>query len=104
MASTIKPGFYDENLADSVVEVNTEESYAMARRLVREEGIFAGISSGANVLGALKLASTVPKDSEGKRGSEGDQGFGGNQALIVTVLGDSGTRYLQDSFWEGGDS
>jgi cysteine synthase B len=97
MASTIKPGFYDENLADSVVEVNTEEAYETARRLVREEGIFVGISSGANVLGALKLAASVPKISEGNQIS------GGNQAaLIVTVLGDSGTRYLRDSFWEGG--
>jgi cysteine synthase B len=78
-------------LADSTIEVNTEEAYAAARRLVREEGVFAGISSGANVLGALKLASSVPKISEGNQPS-----------LIVTVLGDSGTRYLQDSFWEGG--
>jgi cysteine synthase B len=91
MASTIKPGFYDENLADSVVEVNTEEAYETARRLVREEGIFVGISSGANVLGALKLAAAAPKISEGNQA-----------ALIVTGLGDSGTRYLRDSFWEGG--
>ncbi|MDR3336576.1 MAG: cysteine synthase family protein [Treponema sp.] len=87
MASTIKPGFYDESLANSTIEVNTEEAYDMARRLVREEGVFAGISSGANVLGALKLAASAPAGS-----------------LIVTVLGDSGTRYLRDGFWEGGDS
>ncbi|MDR2607241.1 MAG: cysteine synthase family protein [Treponema sp.] len=87
MASTIKPGFYDESLADSVIEVNTEEAYETARQLVRKEGIFAGISSGANVLGALKLAASVPEDS-----------------LIVTILGDSGTRYLQDRFWEGGNA
>jgi cysteine synthase B len=89
MASTIKPGFYDESLADSTIEVNTEEAYAMARRLVREEGVFTGISSAANVAGALKLSA------EAKTG-------GVQPALIVTVLGDSGTRYLQDPFWEGG--
>jgi cysteine synthase B len=82
MASTIRPGFYDETLADEVIEVSTEEAYAMARRLVREEGIFAGISSAANVVGAVKLSAEV------------------SQALIVTVLGDGGSRYLHDSFWE----
>jgi cysteine synthase B len=88
MASTIQPGFYDEKLADSVIEVNTEEAYAMARRLVREEGIFAGISSAANVVGAVKLAQASPASG------------GGSPPLIVTVLGDGGSRYLQDAFWE----
>jgi cysteine synthase B len=83
MASTIHPGFYDEKLADSVIEVNTEEAYAMARRLVREEGIFTGISAAANVAGALKLSAETK-----------------NGALIVTVLGDGGSRYLTDDFWE----
>jgi cysteine synthase B len=55
----------------------------MARRLAREEGIFAGISSGANVLAALNLAKTLPAGS-----------------LIVTIICDSGSRYLSESFWE----
>jgi cysteine synthase B len=83
MASTIKPGFYDETLADAVIEVSTDEAYAMTRRLVREEGVFAGISAGANVAGALKLSRTLPPES-----------------LVVTVLGDGGGRYLSDTFWE----
>jgi cysteine synthase B len=87
MASTIRPGFYDETLADGVIEVGTEEAYAMARRLVREEGIFAGISSAANVAGAVKLGA------EAKTG-------GAEPARIVTVLGDGGSRYLTDGFWE----
>jgi cysteine synthase B len=82
MGSTIKPGIYDESLAEGFVEVNTETAYAMARRLAREEGIFVGISAGANVAGALQLARTLPKGS-----------------VVVTVLGDSGSRYLSDSFW-----
>jgi cysteine synthase B len=83
MGTTIKPGFYDATLPDEVTEVSTEESYAAVRRLAREEGIFTGISSGANVLAALKLGRKAPKGS-----------------LIVTVLCDSGSRYLSETFWE----
>ncbi|GHV85883.1 cysteine synthase [Spirochaetia bacterium] len=82
MASTIKPGFYDETQPDAFLEVNTEEAYTIARRLAREEGIYAGVSSAANVLAALKLAETLPADS-----------------VIVTVLCDTGTRYVSEHFW-----
>jgi cysteine synthase B len=85
MASTIKPGFYDENQRDAVLEVNTEDAYVIARRLAREEGIHAGISSAANVLAALKLAETLTAPS-----------------VIVTILCDTGMRYVSDPFWEGG--
>jgi cysteine synthase B len=84
MASTHKPGILDESLFDGIVEVTTEAAYAAARRLVREQGLFCGVSSGANVAAALKLAQSVPKNS-----------------VIVTILCDTGTRYLSDTFWEG---
>jgi cysteine synthase B len=84
MASTIKPGFYNMETSDGIVSVTTEEAYAMARRLAKEEGMFAGISSGANVAAALKLAKKAPKNS-----------------VIVTILCDSGVRYLSDPFWSG---
>jgi cysteine synthase B len=83
MQSTLKPGFYDETLADITLEIDTEAAYRMTKRLAREEGLFVGISSGANVHAALALAKTLPKD-----------------AVIVTVLCDGGLRYLSDSFWE----
>jgi cysteine synthase B len=83
MASGIKPGNLDESLIDSQVDVTTEESYGMARRLAREAGIFTGISSGANAAAALKLAQKL------------DEG-----AVIVTVLCDAGSRYSSDPFWE----
>ncbi|MDR2638044.1 MAG: cysteine synthase family protein [Zoogloeaceae bacterium] len=86
MASTLKPGFYDETLQDGVIEISTEGAYEMSRRLAREEGIYVGISSGANVLGALKLAETLPGGS-----------------VVVTVLCDTGTRYITDQFWSGHD-
>jgi cysteine synthase B len=81
--STIRPGILDESLIDEIVTVSTEEACAMTRRLAREEGVLVGISSGANVQAALKLARKAPQGSE-----------------IVTILCDSGTRYLSDSFWE----
>jgi cysteine synthase B len=82
MASTLKPGFYDPALPDDFAEVSTEESYAMARRLAREEGVYAGISSGANAAAALRLAETLAPG-----------------AVVVTVLCDSGARYTADRFW-----
>lgn len=84
MESTIKPGILDLGLADDIIKVSTNEAYAMTRRLAREEGLLVGISSGANVAAALALANTLPGGS-----------------VIVTVLCDSGARYLSDSFWEG---
>jgi cysteine synthase B len=83
MTSTIRPGFYDEKQADSVIEVNTEDAYGIARRLAGEEGIYTGVSSAANVLAALKLAETLTAP-----------------AFIVTILCDTGTRYVSDSFWD----
>jgi cysteine synthase B len=83
MESTIKPGFYDSAWPDDFSRVNTEEAYVMARRLAREEGVYTGISSAANVLAALRLAESLPP-----------------QALVVTMLCDSGTRYVSDHFWD----
>ena len=83
MASTIKPGIFDDSIADIKLEVSTYEAYAMTRRLVREEAVLVGISSGANVAAALKLAKTLPPGS-----------------VVVTVLCDNGNRYLSEEFWE----
>lgn len=83
MATTILPGIFDPSIADVRLEVGTEEAFAMTRRLVREEGLLVGISSGANVAAALKLAETAPPGS-----------------VIVTVLCDNGNRYLSEHFWE----
>jgi len=83
MESTIKPGIYDDKRIDGVLAVNTEEAYGIARRLAREEGIYAGVSSAANVLGALKLAETLTEP-----------------AFVVTILCDTGARYVSDQFWD----
>lgn len=77
----IGDGFIPDNLhldvLDGVVEVSSDESIAMARRLSREEGIFCGISSGCNVAGAIKLARAYPQ-----------------LRRILTMVNDNGLRYL----------
>jgi cystathionine beta-synthase len=67
----------DFSLIDDIIQVDDKNSFLMARRLAREEGIFAGGSSGSAVWAALKLASHIDADKN-----------------IVTILPDSGDRYL----------
>jgi cysteine synthase len=73
----VVPLWYN-GLADRIERVSTEEAMAMAFRLTREEGLFAGISTGANVVAALRLAREL-----------------GSGATVVTVLVDSGMKYLK---------
>jgi cysteine synthase B len=82
MQTAIVPGIYDPALADDNVEVATEDAQGMTRRLAREEGLFVGVSSGANVYAALRFAQTLPSDS-----------------VVVTVLCDGGGKYLGEDFW-----
>ena len=82
LATAIVPGIYDDSVANEQMTVATEDAQAMTRRLAREEGIFVGPSSGANVFAALQVA----------RKSEGD-------AVVVTILCDGGGKYLGESFW-----
>jgi cysteine synthase B len=86
MKSTIIPGIYDSSLIDDTIEVRTEDAEAMVLRLAKEEGLFVGISSGANVVAALNLAKTLPEGSE-----------------VVTILCDNGYRYVNDEIWKGGE-
>jgi cysteine synthase B len=83
MATAIVPGIYDAGLADENVEVMTEDAQEMTRRLAREEGLLVGVSSGANVHAALRLARILPPG-----------------AVVVTILCDGGGRYLSEHFWE----
>jgi len=76
------PGIFDPTLADETVVVETEEAQGMTRRLSREEGLFVGVSSGANVVAALALARELPSGS-----------------VVVTILCDGGERYLSERFW-----
>ena len=82
MASAIVPPIYDPALADEAMELPTEEAYRMVKRLARETGLLAGISSGCNVAAALKVAAGL------------------RAGTVVTILCDSADKYLSDRFWE----
>ena len=85
MDTSIVPKIYDPTVADQDLGISTEASYAMAKRLAREEGLLLGISAAAAVVGCLKVAHTIPP---------------GREAVIVTIFPDSGDKYLSERFWE----
>ena len=89
MPTAIVPGIYDSDLADDNVWIETEDAYAMTRRLAREEALLCGISSGANLAAACKVAHDLV-----------DRGESG---VIVTVLCDSAEKYLSEPFWNDPD-
>jgi S-sulfo-L-cysteine synthase (O-acetyl-L-serine-dependent) len=86
MKSSIVPAIYNPHLADRMLEVETEAAYAMAKRLAREEGLMVGISAAAAVVACVLVAQ--------------EEAAAGRPAVIVTVLPDSGDRYLSERFWE----
>jgi cysteine synthase A len=71
------PPLWDPGLVDEIVAVKTDDAKAMARRLAREEGLFAGTSSGANVIAAIRVAERLGPD-----------------AGIAALMVDSGLKYL----------
>ncbi len=78
----IVPKNLDLSVIDGMVTVTTEESWEMARRLAREEGIFCGTSSGCNVAAALVVAAAHPE-----------------LRRIVTVIPDTGQRYFSSGLF-----
>ncbi len=82
LATAMVPGIYDASVADETTEVETEDAQKMTRRLAREEGLFVGISAGANVFAALRLARKLKE-----------------KAVIVTILCDGGGKYMSEDFW-----
>ena len=78
------PPLWKREEVDEIVTVSTDEAKAMARRLAREEAIFAGTSTGANVVAALRLAQRL-----------------GPGATVATLVIDSGLRYLSTDMFRG---
>ncbi len=81
METAIVPGIYDPTLADANLRVSTERSYEMVRRLAREMGLMAGISSGAAVTAMLDVAKDLQR------------------GIVVTVFPDGAEKYLNEAFW-----
>ena len=81
MESAIVPAIYDPTLADEDLRIDTERAYRMVRRLAREEGLLAGISSGAAVAAMLDVAAKL------------------DRGVLVTVFPDGADKYLNEKFW-----
>lgn len=77
------PPLWQPDMVNEILKVSTEDAKAMARRLAREEGVFAGTSSGANVVAALRVAERL-----------------GPKATVVTIIVDSGLRYLSTDLYK----
>ena len=80
-----QPPLWDPSLVDEIIPIGTDDAKAMARRLAGEEGLFAGTSSGANVLAAIEVARRL-----------------GPGATVVTLLCDSGLKYLNTDVYRSG--
>lgn len=85
MPASIVPGIYDDKLADENLWITTEDSYAMTKRMAREEGLLVGISAGANVVAAVQVAQRLVENGEG--------------GVVVTILCDGAAKYLSEPFW-----
>lgn len=77
------PPLWEPNLVDEIIAIKTEDAKAMARRLAREEGLFAGTSSGANALAAIQVAEKL-----------------GPNANIATLMVDSGSKYMSTDVYK----
>lgn len=81
MQTALRPAIYDETLPDRNIEVSTEAAQTMVKRLAREEGLFVGISAGANVVAGLQVAQEL------------------QEGVVVTILCDGAEKYLSERFW-----
>jgi cysteine synthase B len=89
METALVPSIYDVTLADENLEVSTEESYRLVKRLAREEGLLVSPSAAAALSGCFTVAKSIPRDQH---------------AVIVTVFADSASKYLSERFWDEHDS
>lgn len=85
LPTAIVPKIYDPTLADEEIAVATEDAHAMVLRLAREQGLLVGVSSGANMVAALRVAREAISQVA--------------EPIVVTIFCDSAAKYLSESFW-----
>jgi S-sulfo-L-cysteine synthase (O-acetyl-L-serine-dependent) len=85
MPTALRPAIYDETLADENLEVSTEQSYWLVKRLAQEEGLLVSPSAAAALLGCFEVAKRLAP---------------GERAKIVTVFADNASKYLSERFWD----
>lgn len=81
MPTALVPGIYHPEVADAQIEVGTEDAHRMVLRLARSVGLLVGVSSGANLVAAMKVAGKL------------------KEGVIVTIFCDSAAKYLSEEFW-----
>ena len=86
MPTAIRPGFYDDQLADGNLWIETEDAYKMTRWMGKNEGLLVGMSSGANVHAAHTIGQRLVNE--------------GRSGVVVTILADGATKYLSEPFWD----
>ena len=86
LPASMVPKIYDPDLPDGNLWIQTEEAYAMVKRLAREEGLLVGISGAGNICAALQVSMELQKQNK--------------TGVIVTVLCDSADKYLSEHFWD----
>lgn len=82
MEEAIVPAIYDPEKIDTSILIETEEAFAMVREIVKKEGLFVGMSSGAAMIAALKTAQSIDK------------------GMIVVIMPDRGEKYLSTTLFD----
>jgi cysteine synthase B len=85
MQTALRPAIYDHTLADENLEVGTEPSYRLVKRLAREEGLLVSPSAAAALLGCFEVAGGLAPSQ---------------RAVMVTIFADSASKYLTERFWD----
>ena len=85
MASAIVPAIYDPRVADRDLVIETEDAYAMTKRLAREEAMLVSPSAAAALVGCMQVAASLERD---------------RRAVIVTIFPDAAEKYLSERFWD----
>ncbi|MEM2974377.1 MAG: pyridoxal-phosphate dependent enzyme, partial [Candidatus Micrarchaeia archaeon] len=82
LEEAIVPAIYNPSMIDETIMIDTEDAFEMTRQIVRQEGIFVGMSSGAAMLAAYKIAKKI------------------NSGTIVVIFPDRGEKYLSTSLFK----